>query len=271
MFLSKKRIDKIQFTFNLERCIVEEGGSMMVDYLNYTRSISSELISIKERVRYFIDGSHWGEDGRYKEIILMKLLQERLPKNVLLGTGFVMGRNNQLSSQIDIIIYEDNIPPLFQYDDFVIVNRHSVLGIIEVKSNIDSAVFKDAVKKGHKNGELIDRAVFNGIFGFESKYKFDDDSVPKAIRETLSESFGRINHISLGKNYFIKYFDEQSNKRYSTYKIKELSFGYFVSNLIHDILKNRNENEAIEEMENYLFSIENGKEAYRFTDQDIYN
>lgn len=38
----------------------------MPDYQAYQKSISEELISIKDRVRYFIDNHHWAEDGRYK-------------------------------------------------------------------------------------------------------------------------------------------------------------------------------------------------------------
>lgn len=41
----------------------------MPDYVAYRKSISNELIDIKDRVRDFIDDVHWGEDGRYKEII----------------------------------------------------------------------------------------------------------------------------------------------------------------------------------------------------------
>ena len=42
----------------------------MPNHINYRKSISEELISTKDRVRNFIDNRHWGEDGRYKEIIL---------------------------------------------------------------------------------------------------------------------------------------------------------------------------------------------------------
>lgn len=47
----------------------------MPNYIEYQQSISRELISIKDRVRNFIDNHHWGEDGRYKEIIRSHVLR----------------------------------------------------------------------------------------------------------------------------------------------------------------------------------------------------
>ena len=38
----------------------------MPNYIEYQQSISKELMSIKDRVRNFIDNHHWGEDGRWQ-------------------------------------------------------------------------------------------------------------------------------------------------------------------------------------------------------------
>lgn len=48
----------------------------MPNYVEYQKSISNELLSIKDRVRNFIDDHHWGEDGRYKEIILSHIVRQ---------------------------------------------------------------------------------------------------------------------------------------------------------------------------------------------------
>ena len=81
----------------------------MPNYLEYQKSISKELLSIKDRLRNFIDDHHWPEDGRYKEIILTDILRKHLPKSVSVGTGFVMGEQG-LSTQVDIIIYRNDFP-----------------------------------------------------------------------------------------------------------------------------------------------------------------
>lgn len=54
-----------------------------------------------------------------------------------------------------IIIYDNRIPPLFQLDDFVIVVKESVVGIIEVKTTLRKSEFNKINKKAHENGKLI--------------------------------------------------------------------------------------------------------------------
>lgn len=54
----------------------------MPNYKHYRESISNELISIKDRVRDFVQ--HFPEDGRYKEIILKIYYQDIYPKLFLL-------------------------------------------------------------------------------------------------------------------------------------------------------------------------------------------
>ena len=51
----------------------------MPNYMDYQKSIAQELASVKNRIRDFIDGNHWGEDGRYKEEILKEVLADKLP------------------------------------------------------------------------------------------------------------------------------------------------------------------------------------------------
>jgi len=60
----------------------------------------------KNRIRNLIGSNHWGEDGRYKEIILMNFLKRFLPNNIEVGTGFIKEGDN-ISTQIDIIVRID--------------------------------------------------------------------------------------------------------------------------------------------------------------------
>lgn len=252
----------------------------MENYTNYAKSISSELISIKDRIRHFIGNAHWGEDGRFKEVILMKLLREKLPKNLCIGTGFVKCSEGRLTSQIDIIIYKDSLPTLFEYDDFVIVTPPSVLGIIEVKSNLRSDVLVDAIEKSHTNGLKIGKDIFNGIFGYDENGVIINDgrNISHSIESKLRENFGQINHISLGKDYFMKYWNEgieryndperdEQAAMYRTYRIGDLSFGYFISNLIDQV--SGSQGEELSEMSDYLYPILNGKENHMLNNQDI--
>ena len=103
-----------------------------MNYLAFQKSISNELIATKDRVRNIIENRHWGEEGRYKEVILIESLKKRLPKNICVGTGFIINQH-LISTQIDIILYRNEIPIILQQGDFVIVPSDAVMGVIEVK------------------------------------------------------------------------------------------------------------------------------------------
>ena len=225
-----------------------------------------ELLSTKDRVRNFIDDRHWGEDGRYKEIILKDCIHSKLPDNVKIGTGFVVGDHNAMSTQIDIIIYRAEIPTLFQKDDFVIVPQEAVLGIIEVKTKLDSSNITEAFRKSHENGRIIGSHVFNGIFSFEGGFQLENN-LALSIRGNCEQYAGYINNVSFNKNYFMKYWmDGQPNHeqgcKYKIYKIDELSFGYFISNLIEDIYLQTQQRRLPDGLKRMFYPIENTKEAY---------
>lgn len=247
----------------------------MPNYLEYRKSISNELISIKDRVRNFIDNKHWGEDGRYKEIILIETLKNLLPQNVTVATGFVMSDNNQPSKQIDIIIYKNEYPVLFKLADFVVVPKESVIGIIEVKSKLDSVKFTKAISNSRKNGELIGNRIFNGIFGYETSFRFNGTGLSNNISRALAHNNGYLNHVCLGKDYFMKYW-RNGNPRvndglrcYSSYEIPDLSFGYFISNLVEITYIQTNNDGISGNMRSSLYPIEDTKEAHRLAQYEL--
>jgi hypothetical protein len=241
----------------------------------YRKSISDELMSIKDRARNFV--KHWPEDGRYKEIILKNVLKKHLPKTVSVGTGFVVDDNEKCTTQIDIIVYSNTIPPLFCIEDFIIVAKESVLGIIEVKTKIDNGKIEEIMGKAHENGKLIGKHIFNGVFGYEAELETDREKLPLAISSSLKKHNGFVNNIAFGKDIFAKYwnanFPENSYSvpHYSFYKLEELAFGYFISNLIEDIIcKSLPENSPIPEtLRQSLYPIKGTKETKRIEQYEI--
>ena len=236
----------------------------MPNYIAYQKSISDQLIAAKNRVRNFIDEAHWAEDGRYKEIVLKELLAEKLPANVSLGTGFVMGEH--LSTQIDIIVYRMDIPLLFQKADFVIVPESAVLGIIEVKTKLDSANIEEAFKKAHENGSLIHHYIFNGIFSYDKGFQLENRLCSR-IKNVCHQYYGQVNNISFGQDFFMKYWPEgmpceEPNNKYRFYEINKLSVGYFISNLVEDVYTQIHGNAIPEPVKRMLYPIENTKEAH---------
>lgn len=110
---------------------------------DFQKSITRELTLTKDRVEFLIGNANWGEVGRFKEAILRKTISQFLPSNLKIGTGFIIGnsdhqfgRNGQISSQLDIIIYEDKSPVIFREGDFVIITENAVRAVIEVKTKV---------------------------------------------------------------------------------------------------------------------------------------
>lgn len=266
----------------------------------YQQSIAAEFTALKDRVRFFIEDNHWGEDGRYKEIILMNYLRRVLPDNVAVGTGFVKNQLNQLTDQIDIIVYKKNDPKLFSEGDFVILMPESVLGIIEVKSKLTSQILCGRIKKGrkilstidkcHNNGQIIGRPeIFNGIFSYEKEMSFEDRVHSDKLVEQLREKSGYINHICFDHNIFMRFWvdgnpldrSEDIRSCYSFYDLSYnrifyertshsgLAYGYFISNLLEIIYNIVAPNVLSSQYFEFLYPLENSKEAYRMLGCEI--
>lgn len=248
---------------------------MASNYLQFHQSLTNEFFAIKDRVRYLIGDRHWGEEGRFKEIILRNHLRRFLPTNVGIGTGFIKGRN-KLSRQIDIIVYEIQSPVFFREGDFVILPPESVLGLIEVKTKLRSTNVKDAIRHACIDKALIaNRRIFNGLFSYETDLELTGSSLPTSIKTPLQESSGVLNHIALGPDLFIKYWDHGNpadrDKRpcYSFYELKGLTFGYFLSNLLELIHKQTSSEDISKTFAQFLYPIRAGKETKRLQHLDL--
>ncbi|WP_062532307.1 DUF6602 domain-containing protein [Jeotgalibaca dankookensis] len=244
--------------------------------MEYQKSITKELLAVKDRVEYFIGYSHHGENGGYREIILKNYLKKVLPKNVSVGTGFVK-TSNKMTKQIDIIIYDNSRPTLFSEGDFVIATPESILGIIEVKSTIrPGEKLEQMMKKANENGEIIGQNIFNGIFCYKMNPNgFINSPHHDTFKKNIAEHHGYVNHLAFGPNLFGKYWKEEnpqinnSNETFSFYDIEDLAFGYFISNLIYTIHKKYDGIPLSEDYKSFLYPIDKGKEIYRIPNLEV--
>lgn len=234
----------------------------MLNIKEFHESTSKELDVIKNRVRNLIGSNNWGEEGRYKEVILKNVLRRFLPQKYRIGTGFVVKRQNinvdhKTSKQIDLIVYDTSFPSLFSEGDFVIIPPEAVKGIIEVKTNLQNQTPIEVIGKMNETGKFIfegkkdkTKPLFNGIFSYEG---FDNSvDCPESIKTKLRNSVntsGRskskyytVNHISLNKNLFLKYWLDDN--KFSLYNLENLSFSYFISNLIYFVTEEYIEHES---------------------------
>lgn len=247
--------------------------------LEFQKSITKELDVVKNRVRNLIGNRNWGEEGRYKEAILKNAISSFLPKHLSIGTGFIMSNENDqvsTSKQLDIIIYDNTYPLLFSEGDFIITTINNVKGVIEVKSKINHNTCRTKNSLCHvinnfdesfPNINIRNRHIFLGLFSFE----FDDVQInSENIDNAIQNSRGLINHISLGPNYFIKkwtqtqannsnvYSGECAQNFYNIYNIDNLSFSYFISNLLDTIISG-----GLNERSWFSFPIEGTKEVHK--------
>lgn len=209
----------------------------------FHESTTKELDIIKDRVRNLIGNSNWGEEGRYKESILRNVIKRFIPKSLIIGTGFIVKSSNngyECSRQIDIIIFDSSCPILFNEGDFYIITPNKVKALIEVKTNIENQNLTETIKNVNDAGQFLfanvsQRSIFNGIFSFEGYNNSNrlEDQIKESIKNGIQHRT-YLNHISLNKDIFIKYWPDRNS--FSVYKIKDLSFSFFISNLIYHIV-----------------------------------
>ena len=95
--------------------------------------------------------AHPGEDGRFVEDLVREYLSKYLPKGLEVLTGFILrpavktglkgkerkGEKDEHSSQLDIIIYDSELYPVFQrFGNSVIVPPEGVIAIISIKKHL---------------------------------------------------------------------------------------------------------------------------------------
>lgn len=220
-----------------------------MDTIEFHKSTAKELLAIKDRVRNLVN--HWGEDGRHQEAVIKTMIQRFLPEKYKIGSGFVVRQtryrgDHEPSKQIDLIIYDTSYPVLFKDNDFVILTADAVLGIIEVKANITNQGIKNVIKKANENGKFIfdaridkSKKLFNGIFSYESKIN-NLEAIVNNIKSPFDELENNrnlycVNHISFNQNWFYKFWNQEvnlDNLPHYLYEINELSFSFFISNLM---------------------------------------
>ena len=206
----------------------------------YFSSLALELRGLQNRVRNFLDDSHWLTDGEWKESVLRSILRRHLPSSAQIGRGFIV-RPDANSRQIDLLIYNSNIPVLFREGDLVFVTPDAVLGVIEVKTSLNNTSYAAAVDQlGERMDFLLDGPwhPFFGLFAYESTV-----GSRRALEALSHNARGQPRHavdlVCLGYSHLLKWwpFDPADHRnqlnRWRSYRFdKEKSPGYFLHNVI---------------------------------------
>ena len=91
-----------------------------------------------------------GQVGSSKEASIRKKLQQILPEGIGVGSGFVIDSYGHTSKQIDLVLYEKDICPVYQINDDPASSFYPCEGVFavgEVKSSLDSAGLVDMFEK----------------------------------------------------------------------------------------------------------------------------
>lgn len=218
--------------------------------IEFHKTTTKELKAIQDRIRNLVP--NWLEDGMYKEAVLRSIVKNFLPKNFDIASGYVIRQTNsrgthEVSPQIDIIIYDNNFPVLFHREELVVVTADSVRAIIEVKSSLKSESVTKTLNKSNSKGEFIFEGkqnkslpLFNGIFYYNLNLETDDQLKKYLSKDKLRISRQdpankyAVDHISYGENKFFKFWKGEitGETRNYLYETTELSFSFFISNLI---------------------------------------
>lgn len=222
----------------------------------YYESINNEFMALKDRVTYLIGYTHHSTTGGYQEALLKDFISRYLPENIGISRGFVVfnqrqenyrERSNELefnSNEVDILLYDKTRPTLYKSDDLVIVDVHSVKGIIEVKGNLSTAILSDTIDKLKNNIDKInmykDEKIYSGIFAYKTSNFSSEIILNQLASRTNSNLNNVINHICLGNKKFIKFWNDSPRdsriNNYNEWHLYEfednLAMGYFIYNLI---------------------------------------
>lgn len=91
---------------------------------------------------------HSGEFGMLREACVRELLSNFLPNIYGVAQGYIIGQNDEISHQCDLIIYHKNYTPyLHTPEEQRFFPIESVIAVGEVKSKMSASILDDALEK----------------------------------------------------------------------------------------------------------------------------
>lgn len=114
----------------------------------YYRHILNKITAAKKAADDMAtDIEHPGLEGDLRELALKECIEPFLTHSFEVGTGKVIDTYQNLSDQIDAIIYHRKlVPPIFFSKELGLFPVESVRYVFEVKSNLNATQIKDSLK-----------------------------------------------------------------------------------------------------------------------------
>lgn len=205
-----------------------------IDFFKFSFSNNSKSIFVNENTGKLI---HPGEFGTFRENLFKNLIKLFTPYNFDISNGFLITDKGDISTQIDLIIYElNNTPFIKSNEDQKFFPVESVSSIIEIKSDLTKYDLKIALNKlanckklksritypyvtnksNHKFDTLINRE--DNIFSILvcNKLDFDFENLVNEFDELYDESIEQsYKHnliLSINDGLFAYYYENNNNK-----------------------------------------------------------
>lgn len=115
-------------------------------FLNLQAQMEAELNTNRTQVQ------HPGAKGDASELNWIKWLNNHLPKRYCVDKAFVIDCDNNISEQIDVVIYDQQYSPfVFNQNSVIYIPAESVYAIFEVKQELN----KDYIEYAGKKAESV--------------------------------------------------------------------------------------------------------------------
>ena len=116
---------------------------------------------------------HPGEYGRYRENTLKDLLNLIVGTEYKISDGFIITSKDQVSTQCDVVIYENTALPILENNSSQFFTIESVMSLGEVKSTLSKSDLKKALLKLSEIKKLSDNCSKNEKIRYSNKTEYD--------------------------------------------------------------------------------------------------
>lgn len=143
--------------------LIMEAQTMEEEY--YT-SFRDELLAKSKRLLALT--KHSKVKGDYHEVLIREFIRKQISSKYRVGHGLVYDeRNNKVSRECDVIVYEKGHTPLFELRDLVIANPDIAKFVMEVKSTLTSSELDKAIQNLHSVKQL-NHQIMCSVIGFQT-------------------------------------------------------------------------------------------------------
>ena len=115
----------------------------------------------------------------YREKLVKDFLRFIIPQKLAINQGFIISSNDEISTQCDIIIYDQNITPLIQSNELqTFYPVETVVGVGEVKSKLSKAQFIAAINKLARIKEIKSKVPFPSLVNRNRGFEYNPEKIP---------------------------------------------------------------------------------------------